>query len=237
MIDNLKITCSKKYEDNIKKVFENISICKEEKTIIINDKFKCNFNPNLYVEQRILRCLRENNIDISDSDKIILAKSLIKKTKRFLLDTDLELFKDFQYLINTNRERLYIEMQSLIDKPYADHLFEAEIFKTINLKNGISIITIKEDTYLKYKKDIDDILKIIFSFPNIKDAKNWLIVNKFSERKDIIYMLSLEKDFKDFPCSYAKEYNEFVVKIDLNETFNCKQNKCIKDFEEYLKID
>ena len=235
MIKNLDIMCSEQYRKKIEKIFDNVTVLEKEKTIVINNEFECEFNPDLYLEQRILRCLQKNDFNISDDIKIILSKSLINKTKRFLLDTDKELMADFEYLIDTNREKLSLEIQSLFEVSYNDVLFESEIMSTVSQNENIATINVYQDILNKYEKTISNVIEYIKDLGLIEGINSWIINYYINDKCSKVYIISND-DLSDFSCpNITRQYDNCTIELSLKNN-KCKKTKCMKELREFINF-
>lgn len=235
-MQKLKLTCSKKYEKNLKKTFKYVETTNKLKTLIINDNLICNFDPNLYLEQRISRCLKDNDVEINEDDKIKLMVSLNRKTNRFLNDCEQSLFEDFSYLSSVDENLFYEENKKIFEKPYKDVLFEAEVFENVYNDFNIAIIKICSSVLEKYNKDICDLEYLSSQQYNIKNI-DYLMFFVIYEQEHLCLITSSKVDLSDFCFENGDIIKREKEKVLIKTTNKCKMNKIICDLKEYTYFD
>lgn len=235
MKSEIKLKCSKKYESNLKNTFNFVETTNEEKTIIVNDEFTCDFDPNLYVEQRIFRCLDKHEQTLLESDKIKLMISLNSKTKRFLTDCDQSLFEDFSKLSDVDCNTFYDKNSKIFEKSYKETLFEASLFSDIEQIDNIAIIKTSKKFLNKNEKTIACLIQTLKQFYNVCDVEYFVIEIKNNSRKNIL-IYSLKQNLDNFyiqECEMEKDGN--VCYIETKNKF--KLNKILTELKEYRSFD
>lgn len=238
MNKEIKLKCSKKYENNLKNTFKHVEITNEEKTIIVNNDLVCDFNPSLYVEQRILRCLKKHNQKILSSDKIKLMISLNTKTKRFLIDCEQSLFEDFYDLSknNSSLENFHEQNSRIFEKSYNDMMFEAELFCDMQQLKNIAMIKISQTMLNQFDKTWQDIVDILKNFYNVLEI-NYFVVEIKNEINKNILIYSEEINLCGF-CLVGQK-NILISKDSSVWTVDSKYkfNKIANELKEYNRFD
>lgn len=175
MIDKIKLKCSKQYEEKLKKTFKYVETTSKEKTIVVNNDLECEFNPNLYVEQRIIRCLLQHDQIINEDDKIKFMTSLNRKTNRFLTDCDQSLFEDFSCISDVDVDEMYNENCKLVEKSYEQVIFESNFLETISEHDNIAKLTCTKSLLDENDKTFNDLVDIVKGFYNVENIDYFVI--------------------------------------------------------------
>lgn len=228
----MKVTCSKKYEDNLKKTFKYVETTEVEKTIIINEKLVCDFNPDLYLEQRICRCMKKHNQTISQNDKINLMLSLNRKTKRFLIDCDQSLFEDFAFLSDVDQDMFFDLNSQLQEKSYQDTIFEATLMKHIEQVGTCALINVTQEFIDKNRKTQMDLVSIVKNYYHVNNVNYFVFnVTEIKFRTIIIYApnINIVDLYFDFGENIFQSSDTLIQKV----SSKIKINKILNYLKEY----
>lgn len=224
MDSEIKLKCSKKYEENLKKTFKYVESTSEEKTIVINDDMVCEFNPALYPEQRIARCMSQHNKEINQVDKINMMVSLNVKTNRFLSDCDESLFDDFALLSDVDMDMFYNENRKTTEKSYHDVCFEASLFALVEQYDNVAHFDICESIFTEYNKTHDDMVCVIKNLFNVEIVDYFVMsVKDENSCNTTVYIYS--------PLGGLEN-----IYIDEAENTNCGSNLTVWEYDCKFKI-